>query len=176
VTGLRSVGLLLVVATVLAGCGLLPGGVPGAGFQGAGGCSAMPGGVCQEQLDLAAARHPGATQVDVTCTAPLCDRKGGSGTVVVTLANGATVTETFAYTGDPTPLPAPSCSGMAIDLCRSLATSAVDQLPPRKVIAAISIACTASSCTQARGDADVRVRFADGSEFASSTGWEGATP
>ena len=136
----------------------------------------VPGGACQEQFDRAAARHPDATQVDVTCTVAVCDRKGGAGTVVVTLANGARVKETFAYTGDPAPIPAPSCTGMAIDVCRSLAASTVDGIAPSKSIQAISITCTASSCTRDKGEADVRIRFADGSESQSNSGWDGGPP
>jgi hypothetical protein len=96
--------------------------------------------------------------------------------VVVTLANGTTVKEAFTYTGDPAPIPAPACSGMAIDVCRSLVASTVDGLPPSKSIRAISVACTASSCTEDRGEADVRVQFADGTWVESSSGWEGAAP
>jgi hypothetical protein len=59
------VGVLLAVTAVLAGCGLLPGSVSGPGFQGGASCGMMPGGVCQEQIDLAVARHPDAAQVDV---------------------------------------------------------------------------------------------------------------
>ena len=168
--------MLLAVAAVLAGCGLLPGSVVAPGFQGSGSCATCPEGRARSRWTGRRARHPGSTKVDVTCTAPVCDRKGGAGTVVVTLANGTTVKETFAYTGDPAPIPAPACSGMAFDLCRSLATSTADGLPPSKAIRAISIACTAASCTEDRGEADVRVQFADGSEDQSSTGWEGAGP
>ena len=168
----RQVGMLLVVA-VLGGCGLGPGSVTAP--EGPGSCADMPEGACQEQIDRAAARHPGVTNVDVACTVRVCDRKGGAGTVVVTLANGATVEETFSYAGDPAPIPAPACSGMAIDLCHSLADDTVDGLPPSKAIRAISIACTASSCTQDRGEADVGVQFSDGSEFQGSRGWEPAS-
>ena len=108
-------------------------------------------GACQEQIDRAAARHPGATNVDVACTVPACDRKGGAGTVVVTLADGTTVKETFAYAGDPAPVPAPACSGIALDVCRGIAATTVDGLPPSKSIEAISIACTAASCTAGPG-------------------------
>ena len=172
----RPVGMLVAVASVVAGCGLLPGTVSGPGFQGGGSCSMLPGGACQDQFDRAAARHPGATMVEVACTVPVCDRKGGAGTVVVTLANGGKVTETFTYVGDPAPVPVPACTGMAIDVCRQVASSTVDGIPPSKSIRAISITCIASSCTPAKGDADVLVQFADGSTFQSSTGWEGAPP
>jgi hypothetical protein len=170
---LRLAGLLAAGA-VLGGCGLLPGFVSGPGFQGSGSCVDMPGGACQEQMDRAGARHPGATAVEVACNAPVCDRKGGAGTVAVTLANGATIKENFVYTGDPAPVPVPACSGMAIDVCRSLANSTVADLPPSKSIKAISISCTVASCTSDRGEADVRVRFGDGSEFQTNSGWEGA--
>ena len=172
----RPVGMLVMVASVLAGCGLLPGTASGPGFQGGGSCSMLPGGACQDQFDRAATRHPGATQVDVACTVPVCDRKGGAGTVVVTLANGGKVTEAFTYVGDPAPVPVPACTRMAMDVCRQIASSTAADAPPSKSIRAISITCTASSCTRDRGEADVLVQFADGSEFQSNTGWDGASP
>ncbi len=168
----QRVAALLAVTATLAGCGLLP----GSAFRGAGSCAGVPGGACQEQVDRAASRHPGATQVDVVCTATVCDRTGGAGTIVVTLANGAQVSEAFTYAGDPVPIPAPACSGMGIDVCRSLAASTVDGIPPSRSIRSISVACSAPSCTRDKGDADVRVRFADGGEFQSNTGWDGALP
>jgi hypothetical protein len=136
----------------------------------------MPGGACQEQVDRAAARHPDAAEMELACTAPVCDRADGAGTVVVTLRNGAKVTEAFTYVGDPAPIPVPECTRVAMDICRRVAASTVDSLPPSKPIRAISITCTASSCTRDKGDADVRVQFADGSEFQSNSGWEGAPP
>ena len=170
---LRLAGMLLLVAAVLGACGQSSGSVPA--LVGPGRCADMLEGACQEQIDRAVARHPGATNVDVACTAPVCDRKGGAGTVVVTLANGAKVTEPFAYTGDPAPVPVPACTGIALDLCRSIATSTVDGLSPSKAIRAVSIACTTSSCTEDRGEVEVRVQFSDGSEFQGSRGWEPAS-
>jgi hypothetical protein len=169
-------GLLLAVAAATTGCGLLPGTVSGPGFLGGSSCSLMPGGACQEQVDRAAARHPDATEMELTCTAPVCDRVGGAGTVVVHLRNGGKVTEAFTYVGDPAPVPVPACTRMAMDVCRQIASSTAADAPPSKSIRAISITCTASSCTRDRGEADVLVQFADGSEFQSNTGWEGASP
>jgi hypothetical protein len=173
---MRLPALLLATASVLAGCGLLGGPVPGAGFQGGGSCDQMPGGVCQEQIEKAAARHPDATQIDVSCTVPACNRAGGAGTVVVTLRNGSRVTEPFAYTVDAAPLPAPACTGLPADLCRRLADSTVDGLPPSKAIRSITIVCTAAPCTRERGDTQVDVVFADGSKLSSGSGWEGGPP
>jgi hypothetical protein len=172
----RAVGLLIAAAAVLAGCGLLPGSGVVTGFQGGGSCGQMNGGACREQMDLAGARHPDATTVDVTCTVPVCDRTGGAGTVVVTLANGAKDTEAFTYVGNAAPVPAPACSGAAMEVCRRLAISTVDGLPPAKVITAISVSCSASSCTRESGAADVRIRFADGSDFQTNSGWDGGLP
>jgi hypothetical protein len=131
-------------------------------------------GACQEQVDRAIARHPGSIMVEVACTVPTCDRKSGAGTVMVTLANGETVKEAFAYTGDPASVPVPVCAGIALGVCRGIADNTVNGLPPSKSITAISIACTASSCTEDRGEVDVRVQFSDGSVFQVSHGWEPA--
>jgi hypothetical protein len=163
---------MVMAAAFLAGCGLLP----GHGFQGGLVCEQMPSAACREQLDRVAAWHADAALVTVTCSVPVCDRRGGAGTVVVTLADGATAKETFTYTGDPAPIPAPACVGVALDACRKLATSTVDDTPLSKSIRAISIACTASSCTVDKGEADVRVQFGDGSVVESNTTWDGGLP
>lgn len=170
--------LLAAMALALAGCGLLgvPGSMPGPGFQGGGSCSEMPGGACQEQMELAAARHPTAVQLDLACTVAVCTRAGGAGSVVVTLANGTTVTETFAYTGDPNPIPAPACVGLAADLCRRVAASTVDSLPPSKRITSIGITCSKAPCTRDRGETAVEVTYADGTGFTTNSGWEGGPP
>jgi hypothetical protein len=167
----------LLAATVwLAGCGLLPGMRSGPGFQGGGSCSELPGGACQEQMDLAARRHPDAVELDLACTAPSCTRAGGAGTVVVTLRNGSKLTEAFTYVGDPAPMPAPTCTGLPADVCRRVATSTVDELPPSKRIASIRITCTSGPCTRDRGETAVEVQYADGTGFQTHSGWEGGPP
>jgi len=168
----RLVGVLLAASTVLAGCGLWAGLVPAP--VGPGTCANMLEGACQEQVDRALARHPGSTNVEVACTVPTCDRTGGAGTAVITLANGERVKDAFSYAGDPVPVPVPACTAIALDVCRGIADNTVNGLPPSKLIKAISIVCTVASCTQDRGEVDVRVRFSDGSEFQVSQGWEPA--
>ncbi len=167
-----SLGMLLAVAALLGGCGLLAGSAQAP--MGPGTCVGMLEGACQEQIDRALARHPNVTNVDVACTAPVCDRKGGAGTLVITAADGTTVKEAFTYAGDPAPVPVPDCAGIVLDLCRGIADNTVNGLPPSKAIKAITIACTSPSCTADRGEVDVRVQFSDGSEFQGSQGWEPA--
>lgn len=168
-------GLPLAATIVLGGCGLVGG--PGAGSVQSTSCAQfLSGGACDEQARLVASRHPGATQVDLTCTSPVCDRKGGSGTAVITLGNGAKVTEAFVYAGNAAPIPAPACAGLAPAVCRKAADSVVDGMPPSKAVLSITVTCSVAACTEARGDVEVSIRLADGSEQTSSFGWEGGLP
>lgn len=170
---MRALVLLAAATLGLAGCGLLTGAVPGTGFSGGASCADMPGGACQEQIELAGRRHAGATQVDVACTVGPCTRARGAGTVVVTLANGAKVTETFSYVGDPAPVPAPVCTGLPLDVCRQAAEASVAETPPSKRISGIAVTCTALPCTRERGDTAIEIKFADGSATSSGYGWAG---
>jgi hypothetical protein len=171
----RRLGVLLAAAVAVGGCGL--GGGPGAGSVQSTSCAQfLSGGACDEQARLVGSRHPGATQVDLTCTVPVCDRTGGAGTAVVTLANGTTVTEAFVYTGNAAPIPAPACTGLAPAVCRTVADTVANDVPPSKAVASIAVACSVARCTDAKGETEVRVRFTDGSEFITNFGWEGALP
>jgi hypothetical protein len=173
--GGKIAGLLTMSAVVVSSCGLLVGqGMTSVGSSGCGGI--VSDGACSEQVARVAARHPGATNIDLSCRVAVCDRKGGSGTAVVTLANGTTVNDTFAYVGDPAPPPIPSCTGIAPDLCRTQAESFADNVAPSKHIVAISVTCTAASCTAARGEVDIRGTLGDGSTEQLNAGWEGAQP
>jgi hypothetical protein len=164
--------LLGAFGLILAGCGLLPG---ARGISSAGCSNIASAGACSEQIDRIAARHPGASQVDITCGVPVCDRRSGSGTAVVTFPDGSTVRDTFAYTGDPAPLPVPSCTGLAPDLCGRIAVSQADSAPPSKRITGIAVVCS-GACTPTKGEAEVTVSFSDGSQEGSGVGWEGGLP
>jgi hypothetical protein len=169
------VALLAAASVVLSGCGIFLGGTVTGGLSSSS-CTEMTGSACGEQVERIAARHPGATQVDLTCTVPVCDRKGGSGTAVVTMGNGARLNDTFSYVGDPAPLPLPTCTGLPADVCRSLAESQAADAPTMKRIAAIEVRCTAAACTTDKGEADVKVTLADGSTMGGGTSWEGGLP
>ncbi len=166
--GFRLGLVVAAVAVTLSGCGFLRGG----GLESMG-CTNMPDGACQEQGDRIAARHPGATVIDLTCRVAVCDRAGGSGTAVVTMPDGATVNDTFSYVGDPAPMPAPTCVGLAIDVCRTAATGKFNETAPAKRVVAISITCISATCTDTKGEADTSLVFADGSTSEGAFGWDG---
>src|SRR5215203_6458687 len=86
------------------------------------------GGACQEQVSTVAARHPGATSVDLACAA-VCDRSGGAGSATVTMDDGSLARDAFGYVGDPAPMPVPACVGLAPDLCRQVATTQFAEVP-----------------------------------------------
>jgi hypothetical protein len=163
--------VMAVSAVALGGCAIV-----GSSSGMSASCDDLPGGACSEQIDRAGARHPGATSVDLTCGVPVCDRRGGAGTAVVTLRDGSTVVDTFTYTGDPGPVPRPSCLKLAFAACQALADQQVDQAPPSKRIARIKVTCTAAQCTEAAGEAEVELAFADGSVTSGGSSWEGGLP
>jgi hypothetical protein len=168
--------VLAVVSALLAGCGLLLGPGGDAGMLASSSCAMISGGACTEQAALVAARHPGATNVDLTCTVPVCDRRGGSGTAVVTLADGSTVRDLFAYVGDPGPMPVPTCIGLAPDVCRRVAESRVNDVWPSKRVVAVAVRCAAAQCVANKGEAEVTVTLGDGSTEEGGFGWEGGLP
>jgi len=162
---------LFVASVALAGCALVS---TSSGLGGS--CADVPGGVCSEQIDLAGARHPGATNVEVSCGVPVCDRKAGSGTAAVTLRDGAKVIDAFTYAGDPAPVPRPACVKLGLAECQALADQQVDQAPPSKRIVGVKVTCTAVPCTETAGEADVELTFADGAVISGGTSWSGGLP
>ena len=173
-TGSLVIAATALAATALAGCDILGAQVR----QGltSSGCANISGGACQEQVERVAGRHRGATSIELTCVVALCDRKGGSGTAVVTMPNGAKLNDTFSYAGDATPLPVPLCTGIAFDICRNLAQAQADGVAPSKRIVAVEVTCTALPCTTRKGTADVTVTLGDGSKEQGGTSWDGPLP
>jgi hypothetical protein len=139
-------------------------------------CANMSGGACTEQVERVAARHPGAKTIDLECGVPVCDRRAGQGRAVVTMPDGSRVNDAFAYIGDQNPIPAPTCTGLAFDICQRVATSQADGVVPSRRIVAILVACTASSCTRSEGETMVTMTFADGAQEQGGAGWSGGLP
>jgi hypothetical protein len=170
VVGVRSwlaLAMLAAAGTAIAACGASS--VSGAS------CENIAGGACSEQIEVLSARHPGARQVDLVCSVPVCDRRGGRGTAVITMPDGTRLNDTFAYVGDPNPPPAPTCVGMAFDICRSIAASHANDIEPSSRIVAVNVACT-GSCTANQGTATVTITLADGSQQQSGSSWSGGPP
>ena len=92
------------------------------------------------------------------------------------LADGSTVNDTFAYVGDPAPMPPPSCIGMAPGVCRKLAEAWVNDVSPSKRVVAVAVQCTEAPCTADKGGAEVTVTLGDGSSEGGGMGWEGGLP
>ena len=159
----------MLVGTLVAACGLA-----GQSSVSSASCGNMAGGACTEQIERMQQRHPGALSIDIECSAPVCDRRGGRGTVVVTMRDGSRLNDTFAYVGDPTAMPAPACTGLAFDLCRNLANQEGENMPPSQRIVAVQVACTApGGCTAAKGAASVSVTLGNGDTQGTETSWEG---
>ena len=139
-------------------------------------CTNLPTGACDEQVELWSQRFPGATLIEVECEVPECSRAGGAGTVVVTLADGTVHRDTFGYTGDPNPPPAPTCQRIAAEACDRVAKSTwADQRPSRKIVA-LDVSCAVAQCTAASGEVEVTVTLADGSTTVAGYVWEGELP
>jgi hypothetical protein len=163
---------LILVAGCLAGCSI---GQRAAGPQSAS-CGNIPSGACDEQLERLGQRHPGAVQIDVECGPAPCTRAFGAGSATITQADGTRVTEAFTYAGDPAPVPVPICAGTAPDVCRSIAETVVENLPPAKRVAGIAIRCRVGPCDESKGDVEVTITLGDGSREVSGYGWEGGPP
>src|SRR5918993_5369170 len=163
---------LILLAGVLAACSI---GQRAAGPQ-ATSCGDIPSGACEEQLEQLGRRHPGAVQIDVECGPAPCTRALGAGTARITQADGKTVTEAFTYAGDPGPMPVPICAGTAPDSCQSIAETVVENLRPAKRVVGIAIRCRVGPCDERKGDAEVTITLADGTNEVTGYAWEGAAP
>jgi hypothetical protein len=167
-------GITVVAAAgLLAGCGMGgPGRIEMSGVPNIS-CRDMSGGACTEQAQAIAARHPGATDLSLDCSVAACDRKGGSGTAVVTLRDGSRVPDTFAYSGDPAPVPDPVCVEIDPVECGNVAAGQVaDVVPPSKAIVRIEVTCTSATCTEDAGETCVAITLGDGSVQQSTVGWQ----
>jgi hypothetical protein len=139
-------------------------------------CGNMPSGACDEQIMLFEQRFPDAVSIDFECRVAACTRAAGSGTVVVTFADGTNRNDTFTYAGDLVPMPAPRCVAVAADVCREIAQAVWDDQPPSRTVVAMQVSCVTQPCTKQKGNAEIDVGFADGSTTTTGWGWEGELP
>ena len=163
---------LILLAGCLAACSI---GQRAAGPQSVN-CGNIPTGACDEQVERLGQRHPGAVQIDVECGPAPCTRASGAGRARITRADGTTVTEAWTYAGDPGPMPVPICAGTAPGSCQSIADSVVENLRPSKRVAGIAIRCRVGPCDERKGDAEVTITLADGTNEITGYAWEDAAP
>lgn len=169
----RATGLLLALALIGSACS--PRIIDSARNVSSSCSGFVSGGACNEQVSMVAARHPGATLVDLECAA-VCDRSGGAGRATVTMGDGTTRRDTFGYVGDPAPMPVPTCVGLPFDLCRQVATTQFTEAPPSKRVVSMDFRCSIAPCTAAKAETQYVVRYADGTTDQGSMGWDGAAP
>jgi hypothetical protein len=135
-------------------------------------CENVPSGACDEQIASLTAGLANVSDVSIRCApAPPCTRARGAGFAEIRLANGQKISRAWSYIGDPAPLPLPACEGLALALCQSTANTEIDAIPPKTHIAGVTVTCTSATCTEADGEAKVRIVLGDGSIHESTSGW-----
>ena len=73
-------------------------------------------------------------------------------------------------------MPVPICAGTAPGSCQSIADSVVENLRPSKRVAGIAIRCRVGPCDERKGDAEVTITLADGTNEITGYAWEDAAP
>lgn len=142
-------------------------------------CIAVPPDICQGAVrDARLNAPPGSVpvRVQVRCTAPVCRPASGQTEVNIRYSDGTTSTMGSAWEqavpGGQAPPPvlplAPVCAGVPLEQCRDMALSAIPAAEDRPPIVSIVVTCTAPSCTEATGDGDVVVTYADRSTSEGS--------
>lgn len=141
-------------------------------------CLGVPADICQGAVGDARRNAPPGTvpvRVQVRCTAPVCVPASGQAEVAIQYSDGSTSTLGSgweqAVPGNQAPpvLPlAPVCAGVPLERCREMALSAVPGADDRPPIVSIVVTCTRPPCTEATGDGDVVVTYADRSTSESS--------
>lgn len=141
-------------------------------------CGNISGGACSEQIELMQQRHPGARSTDLECSAPVCDRRSGQGTVVITMPDGAHVNDTFGYVGIPAAVPLPACANVPPIVCGDVARQHVeDSVPPSQRVVAVQVVCTAAAgCTADEGSASISFTLGNGVTQSTEQSWSGGPP
>ena len=134
-------------------------------------CGDVPQGACEEQARQAAVGLSGITDLEIECAAVPCTRAGGRGVAHITLASGQTVTRAWSYVGDPGPVPAAVCIGLPASTCQTQADGQVDTISPSKHVVSVTVTCTKAPCTDANGEADIKVLLGDGTSDSTSSSW-----
>jgi hypothetical protein len=188
-TDLRRLAVIAVVA--IAGCGAPAASGPPASPRIS--CVGVPAAKCDEAVASVARSLPNtvAVSIEVSCVSGTCTPESGAMDTVVTLADGSQLrsstlswSEPGAGTGGgtlgtaapvPAPVPAPvvpvepTCQGVPVSMCKTMAETAFGEISDQAVIA-ILVRCSEPPCTDRHGTGDTVVSYADGTTRTSS--WE----
>lgn len=196
-TTIRAVLAAATAAAILAGCGssVSSGGpAPSPTVT----CVGIPAAKCDEAVASVARSLPNSRPVaiDVSCVSGTCTPESGAMDTVVTLADGSTLRSSTLSWSEPgagagsggggaepvppapgtTPMPVqpvvpvePTCQGVPVNMCRTMAETAFGELDEQRVIG-ILVRCGVPPCTDKHGAGDTIVSYADGTTGTSS--WE----
>lgn len=141
-------------------------------------CVGVPPDICQGAVRDARLNAPPGTvavRIQVRCTVQVCRPASGQTEVTIQYSDGTMSTLGSAWEqavpggGAPPVLPiAPVCAGVPLERCREMALSAVPGGDDRAPIVSIVVTCTKPPCTEATGDGDVVVTYADRSTSEGS--------
>jgi hypothetical protein len=181
---MRSWASLVLLAVSLAACDLatasaVPAGPPVD-------CRGIPVGTCQGIVaDARTNAGPGAVPVNIraVCLDAACTNASGNVQVDILYSTGRRDSYTMGWAGPAPGMPegpgvvlelpvAPVCQGIAPEPClerarESLPVDEAGALSGGQIVR-IVVRCTASSCTDARGDGDTVITFADGTTTTAS--------
>lgn len=182
--------------TLLGACGAPPASGPGATPRIS--CVGVPDAKCDEAVASVARSLPNTpvVAIEVSCVSGTCTDQSGAMDTVVTTADGATLRgSTLSWsepatgggsdgssgagaTAPPAPAPPavgpdlpvePTCLGVPVEWCRTMAETAFGSVPAADVVA-ITVRCRDATCNPQHGAGDTVVSYADGSRQSSS--WE----
>lgn len=185
--GLAILAVLAVLANVaIVGCGPPPASEPPASPRIS--CVGVPTAKCDEAVASVARSLPntGAVRIEVGCVSGTCTAEAGAMETVVTLSDGSQLrSAAVAWSGEgdgsgqTTPMPVPPappvvpvephCQGVPASMCRTMAETAFGEVSDQGVVH-IVVRCGKPPCTDAHGEGDTVVTYADGTTRTS--GWE----
>lgn len=145
-------------------------------------CVAVAPDVCQQAVRDAGRNAPAGSVVvrmQVRCTVQVCTAARGQSEVDVQYSDGTTGTYGSAWEqavpggqAPPAVLPVqPTCIGVPPQRCRETALSAVPVPDGRLAVLSIVVRCTRPPCTDAAGQGDMVVTYADRTTTESSWGY-----
>ena len=179
------IGLLLILASILGGCGSE---VPNASPDGASAfeCVGVPLATCEQILQENRNTGPGAAMIvgaKIRCTSATCSEAQGEVSISIVFADGGRSESSYGWAqagpGGPAPGPAepgipvaPTCLGLDQERCLDAARNAVQNQDDPLLIDSITVQCT-TVCTSTEGTGKTVVILTDGLKVETDWAYEG---